>query len=55
MAVLSDADRALVNGSYIRDETSQHGTVTKADLHAAVNALDDWFDTNAGLSNLAIA
>ena len=54
MAVLSDADRAALHGAYMRDETGQHGAVTKADIRAAVDALDSWFDTNAALVNAAI-
>ena len=54
MAVLPDADRAALHGAYMREEATQHGAVTKADIRAAVDALDDWFDTNASLINLAI-
>ncbi len=38
----------------MRDNTSTVGAVTKADIRAAVNALDDFLNTNANAVNLAI-
>lgn len=54
MAVLSEGDRAAIHGSYMREEPGAHGDISKAEIRAAVNALDDWFDTNASTINQAI-
>ncbi len=53
MAVLSNADRSACWGEAMRDAL---GTLplSKADLRAAVNAIDDWCDTNAAAFNTAI-
>ena len=53
MAVLSDSDRVLVWALSMRSEL---GTLalTKADLRAAVNALDTFMTTNEGAVNTAI-
>jgi hypothetical protein len=55
MAVLSDQDRFDLWADYMRDrEVGACGTLTKADLRAAVNALDDYLNTNAVVINTAI-
>jgi hypothetical protein len=54
MAVLSDSDRALLHKTYMAEEDTPHGGVTKADIRAAINALDDFFDTNVTAINSAI-
>ena len=54
MAVLSDPDRFAIWKQYMSDEQSAHGALTKADIRAAVNALDDYFETNASAINQAI-
>lgn len=56
MAVLSDADRAAANRLFT-DELSaarEPISVVKADLRAAVNAIDQWVDDNATSFNQAI-
>lgn len=52
MAVLSDADRAEVWGEYMR-RFPVNGLL-KSDLRAAVNALDDFMNTNAAAVNNAL-
>lgn len=54
MAVLSDADRLAGAGDFMHDETTQFGALLKADIRAAFNALDVFFDTNAAAINTAI-
>ena len=55
MAVLSDPDRFDVWADYMRDaRTGVHAALTKADIRAAVNALDDFFNTNAATINNAL-
>lgn len=51
MATLSAQDRLDAVADYIREDGV---SVTKADLRAAFNALDDWFDTNAATLNSAL-
>jgi hypothetical protein len=53
VAVLSDGDRAAVWLQWMRLNAEGCG-ITKADLRAAVNALDDFLDTNASAINTAI-
>jgi len=55
MAVLADQDRFDIWAEVMRykDFVSASG-VTKADLRAAVNALDDFLNTNASATNTAI-
>ena len=56
MAILSDADRLEIWAEFMQ-EISGDGdpiAVTKADLRAAFNALDDWLDDNAASANIAI-
>lgn len=57
MAVLSNADRAAVHVAWMRETSRQRAQLpglTKADLRAAVDAIDSWVDTNAAAFNLAI-
>lgn len=54
MAVLVDADRAGVRNRFMRENTSPLGAVTKVNLRAAVDAIDQWVDDNATAFNTAI-
>jgi hypothetical protein len=54
MAILSDSDRAELNRIFMRDCREVFAGVLQADLRAAVNGLDDYFDTNANAINQAI-
>lgn len=57
MAVLPDGERAEVCADFQRDKSSLREVVagvTKADLRAAVNAIDAWLDANAASLNSAI-
>ena len=56
MAVLPDADRITVWTKLMRDlsDIRESIAVTKTDLRAAINAVDDWCDTNAASFNTAI-
>jgi len=54
MAVLSDSERAVATAEFIRDNRSTFAAVTKGDIRAALNALDDFLDTNATTINNAI-
>lgn len=54
MTLLTDEQRADAHKQYMADEATVHGSLTKADIRAAVNALDAWFDTNAATINAAI-
>lgn len=57
MAALATQDRidlwSELMAELSRDRETVSG-VTKADLRAAVDALDDWFNTNAATINAAI-
>ena len=53
MAILADGDRAALWAKWMRDNSATI-SITKADLRAAVNALDDFMNTNAAAINLAI-
>lgn len=53
MAVLPDADRQAVCAGWMREPTGPLA-VTKAQLRAAVDAIDSWVDSNALTFNLAI-
>ena len=53
MAVLSDPDRQEVTAKYMTDNTDVF-TLTKADIRAAVNALDDFFNANAAAINATL-
>lgn len=57
MAVLSDPDRLAVWAEFQRVLENINGTasgVSKADLRAAVNAIDQWNEDNQSSFNLAI-
>lgn len=56
MAVLSNADRSAIWAKYMSDcSSSRTGIpVAKADLRAAVDAIDGWVDSNAASFNTAI-
>lgn len=56
MAVLSAGDRAEISAEYQREISMVRESLglTKADLLAAVNALDDFFNANATAVNNAI-
>lgn len=57
MAVLSDADRLKCYSDFINEIGSGREAfngVTKTDIRAAVNALDDFLVTNAATINSAI-
>ena len=56
MAVLSNNDRAAMMRKFAQDMSSTRTamSIVKADLRAAVNAIDDWVDTNASAFNTAI-
>lgn len=56
MAVLSDPTRATLNAEYQRAigrDREGFGSLTKADLLAAVNAIDAFLDANAATINSA--
>jgi len=53
MAVLADADRRDVWAEFMRDPDGTMG-LTKADLRAAVDALDNFLHTNAAAINTTI-
>lgn len=50
---LTIPERALTAGQYMRDHLCP-GAVVKADLSAAIDAADDWLDTNLASLNSAI-
>lgn len=57
MAVLSDPDRASIHAEFVRlaqNVGNGAGGLTKANILAAINAVDDWADTNASAFNTAI-
>lgn len=55
MAVLSAGDRAIIEGLVNRDASVIQGiSITKAELRAAIDAIDDWVDTNSGAFNTAV-
>jgi CBS-domain-containing membrane protein len=53
MAVLTNEQRIELWADFMRENTDTIG-ITKADLKAAVDALDDWFDANLATINAAI-
>jgi hypothetical protein len=53
MAVLNEADRADVWANWMRENDAPIAIV-KADLRAAVDAIDDWVNSNAASFNTAI-
>lgn len=54
MAVLSDADRRALWAEYQRSPEAGETLPLKADLRAAVDAVDQWIDDNAASFNAAI-
>jgi hypothetical protein len=56
MAVLSTADREDIWAEFQRELSSERETMpfTKAQLLAAVNAVDTWVDSNAAAYNTAL-
>jgi hypothetical protein len=53
MAVLSDADRADVTAEFMRLAAGPLA-ILKADVRAAVNGLDTWYNDNAAAANQAL-
>ena len=53
MAVLQDADRAELHAEVMRGLVPVTG-ITKPELRAAVNAIDQWINDNAAAFNSAI-
>lgn len=56
MAVLSNADRLAIWGEFMRtaENILGAGGLTKAELRAAVDAVDQWCDDNTSSFNTAI-
>lgn len=57
MAVLSNSDRAAICAEYQRnvsDAREQFGALTKVQLRAAFDGIDDFLNTNASAINTAI-
>jgi hypothetical protein len=57
MAALSQGDRTALGGQLQSDVSLAHesfGNVVKADIQAAVNAVDDWVVANAAAFNNAL-
>ena len=54
MAALSDADRKDIWAKWMQDNTELTGALTKADLRAAVDAIDTWTDSNTASFNTSI-
>lgn len=56
MAVLPDADRKEIYANWMREISGRREAVniTKPDLRAAFNAIDDWVDNNTSSFNTAI-
>lgn len=57
MAVLADPDRAIVWRDFMAERSAAKdvfGALTKAELRAAVNALDQWVSDNGAAINSAI-
>jgi hypothetical protein len=53
VAVLNDADRKVVAAAFMQQAKGPL-TILKADVLAAVNGLDDWYNTNAPAANQAL-
>lgn len=53
MAVLPDAERREAWAEYMRETLALSG-LTKAELRAAVDAVDDWVNANAASFNAAL-
>lgn len=55
MAVLGNADRVDVWTRWMRENFGViGGSISKTDIRAAVDAADDWANTNAAAYNLAL-
>ena len=56
MAVLSEADRARIWRGLMRyaSRELQEVALSKSDLRAAIDATDDWVETNQGAFNSAL-
>jgi hypothetical protein len=56
MAVLTDGQRVALHGDLMRalSAVREACPMLKADIRAAVNAADDWCNTNATAYNLAL-
>lgn len=54
MAVLSDLARADVTAEWQRSNEDIVGAITKADLRAAINGIDQYLSDNAAAINSAI-
>lgn len=57
MANLSENDRAAIWAEFMRDSelsAESYGSMTKADLRAAVDAIDSYLETNKTAINSAI-
>jgi hypothetical protein len=56
MAVLSDPDRFELWAAFMQEQSGRHADLplTKAELRAAVDALDDFLNANAAAINSAI-
>jgi hypothetical protein len=54
MAILSDTARAEVTAEWQRTNRDIIGAITKADLRAAINAIDQYLSDNAAAINSAI-
>lgn len=56
MAFLNAGDRLAVSAQLMSDASARRDALalTKGDLRAAVNAIDDWVDANAAAFNSAI-
>ena len=57
MAILPDADRQALWARFMAEMSSRRepcGFLTKADLRAAVNAIDNWVEVNAAAFNQAV-
>lgn len=57
MAIMSDPNRAAATATFMQDKSKLRellAGVTKADLRAAVNAIDQWIEDNTTAFNTAI-
>lgn len=54
MAILADSARAEVTADWMRENEETVGAITKADLRACINALDQFLSDNAATINSAI-
>lgn len=54
MAVLDTTNRARIAFQWMRNQGGALAGVTKTDIRAAVDATDDWIDSNQGSFNTAL-